>query len=115
MAGILDGWRSGAVIRSWILDRLAEAYRSEGGTSHVSPYVEDTGEVDWLVNDALEMEVAVPVISQALLQVIGSRDEKKNAARVVAMLRHAIGGHPYGPDPETAEQRRRSRSEAPPP
>jgi 6-phosphogluconate dehydrogenase len=68
--------------------------------------------VNWLVNDALEMEVAVPIISQALMQLIDSRDEQKNAARVVAMLRRGIGGHPYGRDPQTAEQRRRSRSEA---
>jgi 6-phosphogluconate dehydrogenase len=115
VAGILDGWRGGAVVRSWILDKLADAYRSEGGTAHVPPYVEDTGEVNWLVNDALEMDVAAPVISQALLQVIASRDEQKRAARVVAMLRRGIGGHPYGRDDESAERRRRSRSESCPP
>ena len=36
---------------------------------------EDTGQVNGLVNDALQMEVATPVIAAAVMQRIASRDE----------------------------------------
>jgi 6-phosphogluconate dehydrogenase len=34
---------------------------------NVPSYVDETGEVNWLVDDALHMEVPVPVISQAVM------------------------------------------------
>jgi 6-phosphogluconate dehydrogenase len=34
-----------------------EAYRSDDGSDSIPAYVEDTGEVNWLVDDALHMEV----------------------------------------------------------
>jgi 6-phosphogluconate dehydrogenase len=74
-----------------------------------SSHIEDTGEVNWLVADALRMEVPVPVIAQAVMQLFGSRDEKRNGARAVVAMRHGFGGHPYGPDEDIAKERRESR------
>jgi 6-phosphogluconate dehydrogenase len=53
--------------------------------------------------------VAVPVISSAVMQLFLSRDEKKNWARAIAMMRHGFGGHPYGPDETIARGRRTER------
>ena len=61
-------------------------YRQEGQLDSVSSYVEDTGEVNWLVDDALHMEVPVPVNSQAVMQLFASRDDRKNWARAIAMM-----------------------------
>ena len=47
------------MIRSWLIDLLEEAYQKEGGTDGVPPYVDDTGEVNWLVADAMRMEVPI--------------------------------------------------------
>jgi 6-phosphogluconate dehydrogenase len=53
-------WQHGSVIRSWLVDLLEEAYRTEGGSARFPSYVEDTGEVNWLVSDALPMEGRSP-------------------------------------------------------
>ena len=96
IAEVLRCWRHGSVIRSWLVDLMEAAYRGDGGMTKVPPYVKDTGEVNWLVGDALRMEVSIPVISQAVMQLMLSRDNQKNWARAIAMMRHGFGGHPYG-------------------
>jgi 6-phosphogluconate dehydrogenase len=106
IAEVLRSWRHGSVIRSWLIDLMEEAYRADGGTEKIPAYVEDTGEVNWLVDDALHMEVPIPVISQTVMQLFASRDDRKNWARAIAMMRHGFGGHPYGPsEPEVRERR----------
>ena len=106
---VLHCWRHGSVIRSWLIDLMEAAYRSQGGMEKIPAYVEDTGEVNWLVNDALQMEVPVPVISQAVMQLFTSRDNRKGWARAIAMMRHGFGGHPYGSDKAVIEERRKGR------
>jgi 6-phosphogluconate dehydrogenase len=109
VADVLRCWRHGSLTRSWLVDLMESAYRSEGGLEAIPPYVEDTGEVNWLVNDAIRMEVPIPVISQAVMQLFTSRDDKKNWARAIAMMRHGFGGHPYGPDEPIVRERREGR------
>ena len=109
IAEVLRCWRHGSVIRSWLIDLMEAAYRSQGGLGNIPAYVEDTGEVNWLVNDALHMEVPVPVISQAAMQLFTSRDDRKNWARAIAMMRHGFGGHPYGADQSIVRERREGR------
>lgn len=109
IAEVLQCWRHGSVIRSWLIDLMEAAYRTEGGLGNIPAYVEDTGEVNWLVNDALHMEVPVPVISQAVMQLFTSRDDKKYWARAIAMMHHGFGGHPYGPEQSITRERREGR------
>ena len=109
IADVLRCWRHGSVIRSWLIDLMEAAYRAEGGLDRIPPYVEDTGEVNWLVNDAIHMEVPIPVISQAVIQLFTSRDDKKYWARAIAMMRHGFGGHPYGADQSIVRERREGR------
>ncbi len=107
--GTLSCWRHGSVIRSWLIDLIEAAYGAEGGLEKIPPYVEDTGEVNWLVNDALHMEVPIPVISQSVMQLLASRDERKNWARAIAMMRHGFGGHAYGRDQSVVRERQEGR------
>jgi len=65
--------------------------------------------VNWLVGDALQMEVPVPVIAQAVMQLLSSRDGKKHSSRAIAMMRHGFGGHPFGPDESVAAERSEGR------
>lgn len=109
IADVLSCWRHGSVIRSWLVDLMESEYRSRGGLETIPPYVEDTGEVNWLVNDAIRLEVPIPVISQAVMQLLTSRDEEKKWARAIATMRHGFGGHPYGPDRSIAQERREGR------
>jgi 6-phosphogluconate dehydrogenase len=109
IAEVLRCWRHGSVIRSWLIDLMEAAYQAEGGLENIPAYVEDTGEVNWLVNDAIHMEVPVPVISQAVMQLFTSRDDKKYWARAIAMMRRGFGGHPYGADQAIVRERREGR------
>jgi 6-phosphogluconate dehydrogenase len=102
---VLRCWRHGSVIRSWLIDLLEEALRREGDLDKIPAYVEDTGEVNWLVSDALHMEVPIPVISQSVMQLFTSRDDKKHWVRAIAMMRHGFGGHPYGANQSVAKER----------
>lgn len=106
---ILQAWRHGSVIRSWLVDLMAEQHAKEHGLEQAPPLVEDTGEVNWLLQDALRLEVPIPVIAQAVQQLVASRDVRGDAARAVAMMRHAFGGHPYGRDEVVARERHASR------
>lgn len=106
---VLRCWRHGSVIRSWLVDLMEKLYREKGGLDDVPGFVEDTGEVNWLVGDAMRMEVPVPVIAQSVMQLFASRDERKNWARAIAMMRHGFGGHPFGPDEGIRRERTRGR------
>jgi 6-phosphogluconate dehydrogenase len=106
---VLDCWRYDSVIRSWLIDLLAEAYKADPRLEKPSSYVEDTGEVNWLVSDALCMEVPVPVLAQSVMQLFVSRDAQKNWARAIVLMQHGFGGHPLGPDEKIARERREGR------
>ena len=109
VAEILRCYRHGSVIRSWLMDLMEAAYRSEGGLENVPAYVEDTGEVNWLVDDAIRMGIPVPVIAHSVMQLFLSRDERKYWARAIAMMRHGFGGHCYGSDEAVKRERREGR------
>lgn len=84
IANVLNCWRHGSVIRSWPIELMEPAYRENGGLSKAPAYVEDTGEVNWLVDDALQMEIPIPVITRSVVQLIASRDDRRNWARAIA-------------------------------
>jgi 6-phosphogluconate dehydrogenase len=91
IAGI---WRYGSVVRSWLLDLLFEAFKANGSNlEKIAPYVEDSGEGRWTINEALELGVPVPAISSALFARFASRDEINFGAKVQAALRNQFGGH----------------------
>ena len=109
MGAVLHNWNHGSVIRSWLVELMEQAWKERGGLESVPSYVEDTGEVDWLVSDALHLEVPIPVIGQAVQMLFASRDRQRNWAKAVAMMRHGFGGHPFGPDAGIARERREGR------
>jgi 6-phosphogluconate dehydrogenase len=109
IGALLECWRHGSVIRSWLVDLLAQAYAADPQMKKPGAYIEDTGEVNWLVADALRMEVPVPVIAQSVMQLFASRDETRSWARAIVAMRHGFGGHPYGRDETIARERAESR------
>lgn len=111
IAAVLECWRHGSIVRSYLVDLMAEAYAHRAGIEGVPTHVEDTGEVNWLVADALRMEVPIPVITQSVIQLFASRDDRLNWARAVALMRLGFGGHALGPVPSIAEERKTSRTD----
>lgn len=103
---ILKTWNHGSVIRSWLIELMAKVYDEQEGFDSVPSYIEDTGEVNWLVADAMRMEVPVPVIAQSVMQLFASRNSSSVSDKAIAMMRHGFGGHPFGSDAGIQHERK---------
>ena len=91
IAGI---WRYGSVVRSWLLELLHTALEEQGDRlESIAPYVEDSGEGRWTINEAIAANVPLPAISAALFARFASRDDINFSAKVQAALRNQFGGH----------------------
>jgi 6-phosphogluconate dehydrogenase len=89
-------WQHGSVIRSWILDLMHTILERDQKLVKVSGEVGETGTGRWAVENARENDVPVPVINKALEVRAQSRETGGNyATKLVALLRHEFGGHPY--------------------
>ena len=87
-------WRYGSVVRSWLLELLHSAFEQHGSKlEDIAPYVEDSGEGRWTIDEAIKENVPVPVIAASLFARFASRDEVKFSAKVAAALRNQFGGH----------------------
>lgn len=86
-------WQHGSVVRSWLLDLTIEALEENPTLKGIAPYVPDSGEGRWTVAEAIELNVAAPVITLALMQRIGSRDEVEFSDKVLSAMRNKFGGH----------------------
>ena len=89
----LEVWRHGSVVRSWLLDLLADGVAKDPGLASVRGYAEDSGEGRWTVQEAVANAVPAPAIAAALFARFGSRQEDSPAMRAVATLRNQFGGH----------------------
>ncbi|MEX0821952.1 MAG: decarboxylating 6-phosphogluconate dehydrogenase [Rhodothermales bacterium] len=86
-------WRHGSVIRSWLLDLTTNLFDEDPDLDDIAPFVPDSGEGRWTVREAIDLNVAAPVITTSLLQRIASRDERSFAHRVLSGMRNQFGGH----------------------
>jgi 6-phosphogluconate dehydrogenase len=94
-SGLFENWAHGSVIRSWLVQLMSEALRDpEEDPDMLATYVEDTGEVKWVLDWALERDIPSPVISESQQTLMSYRDIGWPAAKAVALLRHAYGGYP---------------------
>ncbi|HEX8860426.1 MAG TPA: decarboxylating 6-phosphogluconate dehydrogenase [Actinomycetes bacterium] len=94
---ISELWRHGSVVRSWLLDLAAAAYRRDPELSALTGWVEDSGEGRWTVQEALDKDVPAPVINLSLIMRLRSRQPDSYGAKVIAALRNEFGGHPIHP------------------
>jgi 6-phosphogluconate dehydrogenase len=86
-------WNNGAVIRSWLLELCEEAFREEGSDlGDVADHVAGGSTGTWTVQEALEQEVPVPLIYQALAERFASREERFSR-RLANRLRYGFGRH----------------------
>jgi 6-phosphogluconate dehydrogenase len=93
VAAIAEAWRHGTVIRSWLLDLGAAALRADSELADVAPVVPDSGEGRWTVREAIAMGTPAPVITAALMARFTTQGRDDYAAKFLAELRHAFGGH----------------------
>jgi 6-phosphogluconate dehydrogenase len=105
-AKIAHLWMQGSVVRSWLCELAARAFEQEGNDlANIAPYVEDSGEGRWTIEDAIERRVPVPVITASLYERFSSRGRGAFAAKVNAALRNQFGGHAVvAADPAAQQQ-----------
>src|ERR1700674_3403564 len=99
MLAIAEAWRTGSVVRSWLLDLIANGLKADPELGTIKGYVEDTGEGRWTVEAAIEELVPAPVITESLFARFRSRMENTFSARMLAMMRNQFGGHAVVKDP----------------
>jgi len=93
LAQIAEVWRFGSVVRSWLLDLTAAALKEDVELGDVAAHVADSGEGRWTVQEAIDLDVSAPVITEALIRRLRSREVSPYADRMLAVMRRAFGGH----------------------
>ena len=93
LAKISELWRHSSVVRSWLLDLTAQALQADQKLDGIAPVVPDSGEGRWTAIEAVEQGIAAPVITLALQMRFQSQDERNFSPRLLALMRHAFGGH----------------------
>ena len=93
MHQISEIWRTGSVVRSWLLDLLSIALKDNPEMSGIAPYVSDSGEGRWTVAEAIDLDVPAPIITLSLLQRLTSRDSDPYSDKLLAAMRNQFGGH----------------------
>jgi 6-phosphogluconate dehydrogenase len=101
--GALDAWRSGSVVRSWLLDLLVRALQQTPDLEGIAGYAKDSGEGRWTVQEAIERGVATPVISAALYARFVSQHDDSIAMKAIAALRNQFGGHAVLAESESSQ------------
>ena len=90
---VLDSWREGTVVRSWLLDLLVQALQDDPGLSKIRGYADDSGEGRWTVEAAIEHAVPMHTIAASLFARFQSRQDESPAMQAVAAMRQQFGGH----------------------
>lgn len=90
---IASVWRHGSVVRSWLLDLAENAFERDPRLDAIQGYVDDSGEGRWTVQEALDQDVPLPIITLSLMRRFASRQPSSFSAKVQAALRNEFGGH----------------------
>lgn len=86
-------WNHGSVIRSWLLELVEKTFKEDPTLENVVGIIEASGEGKWTVQEALDLNVSIPVIANSLFVRSASQKENCFSNRVVAMMRYQFGGH----------------------
>ena len=90
---IVELWRRGSVVGSWLLDLTSMALVENPDLSNYTGSVEDSGEGRWTINAAIEEAVPVEVLASALFTRFRSRREHTFTEKVLSAMRFKFGGH----------------------
>ena len=86
-------WKNGSVVRSWLLDLLNDALVQNPKLDGIAPYVEDSGEGRWTVQEAIDLDVPAHSITSSLFSRFHSRKSDSFGFKVLSSLRNQFGGH----------------------
>ena len=90
---VAEIWRTGSVVRSWLLDLTSNALERNPTMDGIAPWVADSGEGRWTLQEAIDLNVPAPVIALSLMARLRSRDNDSFADKLLAAMRNEFGGH----------------------
>ena len=90
-------WQHGSVVRSWLLDLIADALQQDSTLSGLSDYVDDSGEGRWTVEASIDQAIPAPVLTLALQMRFRSRQDPSYAGKILNAMRAGFGGHAIKP------------------
>ncbi len=90
---IAETWQNGSVIRSWLLELAADAFKKDPKLSKIEGVIGGGKTGQWAVNTAKKFKVPFESIKLALKLRKSSRKKPSFAGKVVAALRNEFGGH----------------------
>ena len=93
LAQVAQLWRHGSVVQSWLLDLAAEALRERPGLGGIAPFVPDSGEGRWTIEEAIALRVPATVLAASLFERFQSRTDDAFAYKLLSALRGQFGGH----------------------
>jgi 6-phosphogluconate dehydrogenase len=93
LAQISELWRHSSVVRSWLLDLMADFLQQDQKLDKIEPFVADSGEGRWTVDEATAQGVPAPVLAVALHMRFASQGASDYGNKLLAMMRNAFGGH----------------------
>ena len=86
-------WSHGSVIRGWLMELTESAFNKDPNLDQIKGVMYSSGEGLWTVQEALELKVPAPVITESLFTRYRSEMEDTFTGKVVAALRNEFGGH----------------------
>lgn len=86
-------WSNGSVIRGWLMELVQQVFAKDPALESIKGIMRSSGEGKWMVETALEKNIATPVIALSLLMRYRSLQEDTFSGKLVAALRNEFGGH----------------------
>ena len=93
LAQIAELWRHGSVVRSWLLDLMAEFLEEDQVLDAIAPFVADSGEGRWTADESIAQGVPAPVLALAVHMRFASQGKADYGNKLLSMMRNAFGGH----------------------
>lgn len=93
LSNVTSNWSEGSIIESALLDNIHEELTLDTKLQQFSQKVASSGEAKWMVMEALEEEVPVPVTAMSLMKRNASLREASFSNQAISAMRYNFGGH----------------------
>ena len=90
---VAQAWQHGSVVRSWLLDLTVDALRDRAALEMIEPFVADSGEGRWTIDEAMRQGTPAPVIALSVMSRFASQGRGDFGNKLLALMRKGFGGH----------------------
>ncbi|MBD3948222.1 NADP-dependent phosphogluconate dehydrogenase [Tuanshanicoccus lijuaniae] len=93
LATVTKNWAHGSIISSSLMNNIFQELNKDVSLKEFSEKVYASGEANWMVKEAIDSSVPVPVIYQALNERNSTHIQDKLGHRALSAMRYNFGGH----------------------